>query len=105
MGQASYGDLRLQDSDVRSPFPGKRDNGGIAVAEDEFAVFSQDERGPMWREFFPDPESAKAKAQELATEEGLECFVFSLRNSSEVARFFPRPKSGTLRAYRPSEVR
>src|SRR5215472_13384908 len=38
MGQVSYGDLRLRDSDVRSSFRGDRRNGGIAVAEDEFAV-------------------------------------------------------------------
>jgi hypothetical protein len=98
MGQVSHGDLRLQDSDVRSSFRGKGGNGGIAVAEDEFAVFSQDEKGPLWRQCFLDLESAKRKAQELAIEEGLEFFVFSLKDSSEVARFFPKPEPGTPRA-------
>jgi len=86
MGQVSYGDVRLDDSDVRLSFRG---NGEIAVAADEFAVFSQDEKGPMWRQCFLDLGSAKARAQELAIQEGLEFFVFSLKNSSEVARFFP----------------
>ena len=96
MGQVSYGDLRLHNSDVRSSFRGNRGNGGIAVAEDEFAVFSQDEKGPMWRQCFLDLGSAKARAQELAIQEGLEFFVFSLKNYSEVARFFPnrRQKRG-----------
>jgi hypothetical protein len=65
------------------------------MAEDEFAVFCQDEKGPMRTQCFQDLGSAKAMAQELAIKEGLECFVFSLKNSSEVALFFPRPKPGT----------
>lgn len=71
---------------------------GVAVSEDEFAVFSQDDSGPMWREFFSDFESAKSKARKLAIEEGLESFVFRLNDSSEVARFFPGPKPGMLRS-------
>jgi hypothetical protein len=98
MGQVNYGYLRLHNSDVRSSFQGNPGNGGIAVAEGEFAVFSQDERGPMWREFSRDLGSAEARAKQLAIEEGLEFFVFSLKNSTEVARFFPRPKPGTSRA-------
>lgn len=88
MRQASDGDLGFYDSNAASSSQGKRGNGS-ALPEGEFALFSQDERGPMWREFSHDLGSAKARAQELAIEEGLECFVFSLRNSSEVARFFP----------------
>jgi hypothetical protein len=42
----------------------------------------------MWRHCFLDLGSAKARAQELAIEEGLEFFVFSLTRFSEVARFF-----------------
>jgi len=101
MGQIGDGDLRLHDSDIRSSFEGERGNRGnrgVAVAEEEFAVFSQDDKGPMWRGFFHDLGSAKARAQQLAIEEGLEFFVFSLRNSTEVARFFPRRKPGTPRA-------
>jgi hypothetical protein len=67
--------------------------------DDQFAVFAQDEKGPVWREFFPDLESAKAKARELAIQEGTEFFVFRLKDASEVARFFPlRPKPGTQSA-------
>jgi hypothetical protein len=96
MRQASDGDWGLYGSGAAS-CSGNRGNGG-AVREGEFAVFSQDEKGPMWRQCFPDLGGAKARAQRLAIEEGLECFVFSLRNPSEVARFFPRPKPGTARA-------
>jgi hypothetical protein len=63
----------------------------------EFAVFAQGDKGPEWRAFFGDLESAKKKAQELASTEGLELFVFSLKDASEVARFFPKPKPGALR--------
>ena len=98
MGQLSQTDLRLHESDVRLSSQAKRGNGRIAVPEGEFDVFSQDERGPMWRQCFTDLEGAEIRAQELAIEEGLESFVFSLKNSSEVARFFPRPKPGTPRA-------
>ena len=65
---------------------------------DEFAVFAQDERGPVWKEFCLDLEAAKAMAQKLAIEEGLEFFVFSLKDSSEVARFFPKLTPETPRA-------
>ena len=61
--------------------------------DDEFAVFAEDEKGPTWRQVFPDLESAKARAQELATQEGLEFFVFNFRDHREVARFFPSSKS------------
>jgi hypothetical protein len=97
MRQASDGDFGFYGSNAASSAQGNGANGD-AVREGEFAVFSQDDMGPMWREFFHDLGSAKARAQQLAIEEGLECFVFSLRNSSEVARFFPKPKPGTPRA-------
>ena len=45
----------------------------------------------MWRDVFPDLETAKVRAQRLATEEGLEFFVFSFREAREIARFFPKP--------------
>ncbi|HEV2381551.1 MAG TPA: hypothetical protein VG206_17370 [Terriglobia bacterium] len=97
MGQLSYSDLGFYDSNAATSSQGKRGNGS-ALPEGEFAVFSQDEKGPMWRQCFLDLETAKAKAQELAIEEGLEFFVFSLKDSSEVTRFFPKPKPGTPRA-------
>ena len=66
--------------------------------DDEFAVFAEDQKGPMWRQDLPDLESAKAKAQELAIQEGLEFFVFSFKDGSQVARFFPRSKVRTPQA-------
>ena len=61
----------------------------------EFGVFSQDEKGSIWRGSFSDLESAKAIARTLALKEGLEFFVRSLGDVSEiVARFFPKPKPG-----------
>ena len=61
--------------------------------DQNFAVFVQDERGPLWRQSFPDAETARTKAKQLALDEGLECFVFSFVNCSEVARFFPQNKA------------
>ena len=58
--------------------------------EDKYDVFAEEERGPIWRASFSDLESAKAKAQSLATEEGMEFFVFRFRNAGEIARFFPK---------------
>lgn len=63
----------------------------------EFAVFAQGDNGPEWRAFFGDLEAAKKKAQELASREGLELFVFSVKDASEVARLFPKPRPGALR--------
>jgi hypothetical protein len=55
----------------------------------DFAVFAEDGKGPMWRHAFSELEPAKAKAKELADQEGLEFFVFSCKDCSEIARFFP----------------
>lgn len=57
--------------------------------EDQFALFSQDEKGPLWRGFFNNLDEAKRKAQELADLEGIEFFVYNLKSAIEVARFFP----------------
>jgi len=57
-----------------------------------FDVFAQEDRGPIWRTSYPDLETAKAKAQILANEEGREFFVFSFKYSSEVVRVFPKTK-------------
>jgi hypothetical protein len=65
----------------------------MAVQDGRFELFSQDEKGPLWRASFSDLESAKAKGQALADEEGIEFFVFDLRAGQEVARFFPKPKT------------
>jgi hypothetical protein len=56
----------------------------------DFAVFSRDKKGRMWRRNFPDLEIARVEAQMLAAHEGLEFFVFSLKDSREVERFYPK---------------
>jgi hypothetical protein len=66
--------------------------------EEEFAIFAQDEKGPMWREALPDLDTAKVKAKRLAMDEGVEFFVFSFKDAREVARFFPKPTQGTPKA-------
>lgn len=64
----------------------------------QFAVFAKMERGPLWSGFFTDLEAAKKSADKLARKEGFEFFVFSFKDFSEVARYFPiRPKGGVLR--------
>lgn len=61
---------------------------------DEFAVFAQDEKGPMWRAAAARLEEAKRLAQQLADREGIEFFVFSFRTAREVARFLPHSRRG-----------
>lgn len=63
------------------------------AVEGEFAIFAQDEKGPMWRDAFPDLETARVKAQRFANEEGVEFFVFSFKDAREIVRFFPKPKA------------
>lgn len=58
----------------------------------DFAVFVEAERGPEWRGFFRELETAKETAQELADREKFEAFVFSFKDASEIARRFPQRK-------------
>jgi hypothetical protein len=60
----------------------------------EFAIFAQDQKGPMWRATIAGLEEAKRLAQKLTDEEGIEFFVFSFRTLSEVARCVPNPNRG-----------
>ena len=55
----------------------------------QFGLFMQDEKGPLWRGFFTDLEAARKAAEELATREHCEFFVFNFKNFTEVARAFP----------------
>jgi hypothetical protein len=57
--------------------------------EPEFGLFLQDKEGPLCRGFFTDLDEAKRTAQKLASEEGLEFFVFNFKNYKEVVRAFP----------------
>jgi len=59
----------------------------------DYGVYPDGEGGRVWRVFADDLEAAKEKAREIAIEEGAEAFVFSLQDSSEVARFFPGPRT------------
>jgi hypothetical protein len=67
---------------------------------EEFDVFMEDEKGPIWKGYFNNLEHAKRKAQELADREGCPCFVYSVESSKEIARCQPsrrkadRPESG-----------
>jgi hypothetical protein len=56
----------------------------------EFGVFSRGDRGLTWRESAHDLDAARSRAQQLATEEEKEFFVFSFRDATEVARFCPK---------------
>ena len=61
----------------------------------EFAVFAEDSKGPLWRMFAHDLDTARRKAQQFATDEGVEFFVYSFRDYSVVARFFPKQHKPT----------
>jgi hypothetical protein len=66
----------------------------IVQSEDEFGLFEDTEKGPLWRDFFGDLGEAKLKAKKLADEEGHEFFVYNFITYTEVARFSPtNPKS------------
>ena len=60
-----------------------------------FDVFAGDENRPIWRGTFNDLDSAKALAKKLASQEGLEFFVFNFEDQQEVAHFFPPKPSGS----------
>jgi len=56
---------------------------------EDYGIFVDDER---WPAFLADLDGAKARALQIAIDDGVEAFVFSFKDSSEVARFFPRPR-------------
>ena len=55
----------------------------------DFGLFIQDAKGPLWRESFPDSDETSRKAEEVARNEDLECFVYNLKTHTEVVRFWP----------------
>jgi len=57
--------------------------------DDQFGLFLDDHDGPMWRGSFAELDEAKRHGQKFADDEEQEFFVYSFRNSSEVARLFP----------------
>lgn len=59
-----------------------------------FALFVEDERGPLFRQSMEDLEEAKRTAQELADREGFPFFVFSFHDARRLFRFEPRVDAG-----------
>lgn len=54
-----------------------------------FAVFVQDDAGPLYRCAFVDLEQAKKVCMEIAKDVGLDCSIYSYETFNEVARFSP----------------
>lgn len=57
--------------------------------QNDFGVFIQDKKGPLRCGAFADQEEAKRTANEIAKNQRVECFVYSFKTLSEVARFLP----------------
>ena len=57
-----------------------------------FGLFMDDDKGPLWRDFFDNLEEAKQQGQKLASVEHNEFFIFSFEENCEVERFFPVPR-------------
>jgi len=64
---------------------------------ENFGIFVAAEHGSLWRSFVADLEEAKMKAQQIAIDDGEEVFIFSFKDASEVAHFFPKPKPKTAK--------
>ncbi len=60
-------------------------------SESEFALFVQNRNGAIWREYADDLAEAGRRAQELATREGVESFVYSFKDFREKGRYLPLP--------------
>jgi hypothetical protein len=56
------------------------------------AIFIQDEKGPLFREFCNDFKEGRRRAQELADRERFSFFLFSFKEMKEIARFEPNPE-------------
>lgn len=55
-----------------------------------FALFVEDDYGPLFRRYADDLEEAERTAQELADREGFPFFVFSFSDAKRLCRFEPR---------------
>jgi hypothetical protein len=69
---------------------------GPHLPDQPFALFVEDEQGPLFREFCDNLEEAQRKAQDMADLEGFPFLIFSFVKSKEVGRFKPRPKSAQV---------
>jgi hypothetical protein len=57
----------------------------------QFALFIEDQYGPLFRQHQDDLAEARRKAQELADREGVRVFIFSFREARRLDTFEPRP--------------
>lgn len=55
-----------------------------------FALFVEDEKGPLFREFCDNLDEARCKAQEMADREGFPFLIFSFLETRQVGRCKPR---------------
>lgn len=55
----------------------------------DFAVFVEAEKAPVYKGSFADKEEAVRVAQASANLSGSEAYVYSFSNFREIARFFP----------------
>jgi len=61
--------------------------------KEEFAVFEDDGKGPMWRATFDNLDEATRYAQKRADDSRHEFFVFCLTRFVEVARLHPSQRN------------
>ena len=74
-------------------------HGTPAPSQGRRVISGADEKqGPLWKMFVVDLDTAKLKAQQFAIDERVEFFVYSFRDCSEVARFFPEAQARSLAA-------
>jgi hypothetical protein len=59
---------------------------------DQYGLFEDDGKGPMWRDSFTDLEQAKIQGQKLANKEQVTFFIYCFHRFREVARFKPAKK-------------
>jgi hypothetical protein len=61
-----------------------------------FAIFVEDEKGPLFREYCADLTEAKRRTEELAELEGFPFIIFSFQQGRQVARVEPKPRPALL---------
>jgi hypothetical protein len=68
-----------------------------------FGVFIDDDKGPIWCCGLNDIAESKRKAEEISTNQNVECFVYSFEKVREVARFYPRTSKLNKKVIKASE--
>lgn len=64
----------------------------------QFALFMEDQDGPLFRQHQPDLIEAKRCAQELADREGVRVFIFSFQDARRLDTFEPRTAVSVVRS-------